>query len=237
MTCGTGEYKNPDFLGCSKCVENCFQCSSPKTCETCESNYYFALDKCVPFDECKLHLLDDATHFSCASCPPNCLYCDPSNSECRVCAKGYFLREAKCVSCLQNCLLCLSEFECLVCEPGFFLHEFGCEGSVVSLLEGFSLEPLVFMEESFVESVIEFDPKKTMGTNCFKINPVMNNCQMCLSGFYLDSSFECRPCPSNCKACRNTRTCYRCEQGYELSLTETKDLHCLKSEVSLLQST
>lgn len=75
-TCSSGYYTNNS--NCVKCTENCSQCQSISTCQTCLNGYF----------------LDSS--LNCSSCEvDNCITCSAAK-ECTMCADNYGLVNSVC---------------------------------------------------------------------------------------------------------------------------------------------
>lgn len=65
--------------------------------------------------------------------------------------------------------------------------------------------------------------------NCLQCSPIQTSaCSICISGYYVDSSSVCQPCPVGCSFCSSANTCTACAVNYTLpeNYTEGQCLQC-----------
>lgn len=90
---------------CSRCPENCSECSSFNSCSKCKSGHYF-----------------DPTSNVCKACDISCTECQgPKDHHCSRCRSGAYLSPTgKCFECESSCGSCDSNpFNCSTCSSQF----------------------------------------------------------------------------------------------------------------------
>ncbi|XP_060601609.1 multiple epidermal growth factor-like domains protein 11 [Ruditapes philippinarum] len=162
-----------------------------------------------------------------AECTVGCQTC--SGSTCTSCKSSYFLSNGLCSPCPQDCESCNSYNDCTLCKPKKYgLHArcaFNCGGNCLSS---------------------ECDDNTGDCTQCkpdFYGYQCQHNCSLCenercdlricssgcRAGYYdYKSGIEtyCETCPSNCKHCRDAKTCYNCNNGFHL-FAFSDSVHCV----------
>ena len=97
---------------CSRCPENCSECTSFFSCAKCKSGHYF-----------------DPTSNTCKACDISCTECQgPKEHHCSRCRSGAYLSSSgKCFECESSCGSCDSNpFNCSTCSSQFaFINSAG----------------------------------------------------------------------------------------------------------------
>lgn len=97
---------------CSKCSENCLQCSSSEVCDICEEGFYF-----------------DKNSQTCKNCDITCAECQgPKKHHCIRCRTGAYLApNGECYECESSCGSCSNTSKnCSTCSRQFaFANSFG----------------------------------------------------------------------------------------------------------------
>ncbi|ELP92828.1 hypothetical protein EIN_324880, partial [Entamoeba invadens IP1] len=100
---------------------------------------------------------------------------------CISCKNGYYLSNAECFPCSENCTKCFeSEIKCLECTSGFYMSE-----NYVCL------------------------PSTKLLSTCEKISTITSGCYQCKDGYYR-VGMDCFNCLSNCTTCNTNKTCLTC---------------------------
>jgi hypothetical protein len=211
-------------------IRNCLSCSNSSTCDTCRNGFVSAGGKCrgcaascsscnpTNITQCTscangLYLLSN----KCVSCPNNCLTCSDANT-CSTCVPGMTPNSNNvCIlNCQLPCITCLDNqpTKCLSCYYGSTLTGNTCvfdtscnsTSSCTDCGQGLNL----YLD----------------GTNCMTC-PTITNCLQCSSsdvakcarcdnGYFLDSTYTCTQCQTQCTACLSTDICTGCATGYTL---------------------
>ncbi|CAG9310820.1 unnamed protein product [Blepharisma stoltei] len=184
--CSDGNYLNGSF--CEPCPNNCKNCN--KTTGECIENKCGSLctdcDKelglcrrCI--DEIKMQVFGN-----------NC-----------ICSEGYFLNDAICQGCGNNCSLCDINGKNTTCCDGKFYNKTSAAC------------------ESCPNSCLSCNITGTC-SNCDEVLTVSGEIQIknpmcCADGFYLNSSSVCDKCPNNCILCdKTTGVCQDCEDDLSI---------------------
>ncbi|XP_060588977.1 multiple epidermal growth factor-like domains protein 10 [Ruditapes philippinarum] len=165
-------------------------------------------------------------------CSVGCESC--SGSTCTHCESFFFLTNGFCLPCPERCEKCNSYDDCTSCKPNTFGLDqrctFNCDGNCLN---------------SECEDDTGYCNQCKPG---FYGNQCQHNCSICenercdlrtcssgcRAGYYdYKSGIEtyCQTCPSNCKHCRDAKTCYNCNNGFHL-FAFSGSVHC----VSCLQN-
>lgn len=116
QTCGLGWFPDAsDYNNCKVCPNECIQCNTATSCNSCKNGYYINIDKCLP-------------------CDTNCVTCTATSTKCLSCTSSLYLRNFQCVAscgagyyeipgkicnqCPPGCTTCTSS-ECQSCDSGF----------------------------------------------------------------------------------------------------------------------
>ncbi|XP_060580860.1 proprotein convertase subtilisin/kexin type 5-like [Ruditapes philippinarum] len=156
--------------------------------------------------------------FGCQSCP---------GSICTSCESSYFLIDGFCSPCPEDCESCNSYDDCTLCKPNKygFRCTVNCDGNCLNS---------------------ECEDDTGYCTQCkpgFYGNQCQHNCSLCenercdlrtcssgcSAGYYEYKTVvetTCQTCPSNCKHCRDGKTCYICNHGFHL-FKFNDNVHCL----------
>lgn len=92
---------------CEPCHPACEVCFGPLEyyCASCRPGYSFASPS------------------SCRACTPPCQTCGVLPDSCLTCVSGFYLEQAFCFICPQDCFLCGSMGRCLACKRNLMLSE------------------------------------------------------------------------------------------------------------------
>ena len=240
VSCQAGEFLEASSQSCVTCSSDCAKCSSASACLQCNSFFFLKDGACSPVDNCKHPQYDQSSgrHFLCIECPPKCLFCDQSTFECSQCEFGYFKAKSGCQQCSPGCSHCADSQTCLRCKSGFDLRGKTCQiRTTYSDKDDGNYSKLESV--SGLKSEIALAPhaaelQDSALPNCAKqLAHPKSTCFQCQTGFYLDSSFECRQCALNCARCLNHRLCLKCQRGYLLRFDQvSRKLFCHKDQVS-----
>ncbi|KAL4469505.1 hypothetical protein ABPG74_004758 [Tetrahymena malaccensis] len=196
-----GYYKNSQQ--CSKCNQNCLNCSDSSTCSKCSPGYFINVsnqcEKC--FDPncliCSGKNQQDCT--TCNSVKPYFLQDDHSCTDCNL--DGYYKNSQQCSKCIQNCITCSDSSTCSMCSPGYFLN------------------PSKQCEKCFDPNCQICSGKNQQDcTSCNSVKSYFlqddHSCTDCnLDGYYKNSQ-HCSKCNQNCITCSDSSTCSKCSPGY-----------------------
>ncbi|ELP84423.1 hypothetical protein EIN_339940, partial [Entamoeba invadens IP1] len=141
-------------------------CSRNNKCVECENNYIFNNNKsCV-----KTSQNNNST---------NCISFNKNG--CVSCAVGYYLLNAECNLCSENCTSCVeSDTKCLSCKSGFY------QGDNYTCLSSTDLL-----------------------NKCNKISTITSGCYQCKDGYYR-VGLNCYECLLNCSICNTKEKCLTC---------------------------
>lgn len=175
---------------CAPCPINCGICSQnqPNICLACVFGYYLS------------------TSGICIQCTTNCISCN--NLGCLNCFIGYYLNSAK--TCSQNCqapCATCSNFnpsKCITCIAGYSLNllsntcvpTLNCYEPCAACPAGYSLSYGLCIQ--------------CTTPNCKTCNQGSSICATCMDGYYLNSSYICSLCPSQCSTCISATNCLTC---------------------------
>ena len=212
-------------------------------CTECRANFYLYTEdqSCIPCN------IDGQGRFlagqiwKCRDCEDcgNCRRCNNQNGECEECNLKFYLDESspkKCVTCtdmlttypnniptcasckIDDCIEYISPGVCKVCSSSNFLtfipesciacasssdkfqYDHGCDDTRYCLLAG------------------------TCVDNCNQcITP--QECQVCLTGYYITEDKLCAKCPDACTECSDVKTCTKCAASNYLT-TENSCIPC-----------
>ncbi|XP_060555742.1 proprotein convertase subtilisin/kexin type 5-like [Ruditapes philippinarum] len=151
-------------------------------------------------------------------CPVGCLSC--FGKTCTSCESSYFLSNGGCLPCYMDCESCSSYNYCTSCKPSKYgVHArcpFNCDGNCVNMKchddTGYCAECL----PGFYGLQCQH--------NCSLCKDELCDLRVCSKGCrngyyeYVVSAIEtiCQRCPSNCKQCTDSKTCYICDDGFYL---------------------
>jgi hypothetical protein len=228
---------------CSRCTDNCENCSNSKICEKCVSPYKLKDGNCVK--ECGDGYTADSTDLQCKYCvDENCKKCDSNNPasciECKDpflnfnskclpnCPEGYYKNaEGICIKCAEDdCINCNNPLTgCKECKP----PKINFLGKCVIVCP---------------DGTVNINNKCTYCTtdNCSECNTTNENqCKVCNTGYFLtvvDNKTKCvKKCPkgtymdtasyppsckscedSLCKVCRSKNECKVCKNNFQLQV-------------------
>ena len=192
-------------------IQNCLVYSSaPLACERCVDEHYLDGGACVAVGDVKV---------------ANCLVY-ASATQCHTCKDGSYLLDNKCLTFtgIQNCHL-YRDLECDRCDPKFL--------SDPSLGNTYDFNPLsshAFDFANYVKYAFDYPAwtddfvtrpcSKGEIDNCLQYDSP-TQCNMCESGFYLNSEFRCvhfqKPPLVGCRVYFDETTCMECQVGYYLN--------------------
>ncbi|XP_060588978.1 proprotein convertase subtilisin/kexin type 5-like [Ruditapes philippinarum] len=162
-----------------------------------------------------------------AECNVGCQSC--SGSTCTSCESSYYLSSGFCLPCPEDCESCNSWDDCTSCKPKKLSLQgrctFNCDGNCLNS---------------------ECDDGTGYCTQCkpgFYGLQCQHNCSLCAdercdlrtcssgcrAGYYeykSDVVTLCQTCPSNCKHCRDGKTCNICNHGFHL-FKFNNNVHCV----------
>ncbi|XP_060603468.1 multiple epidermal growth factor-like domains protein 10 [Ruditapes philippinarum] len=205
---------------CKSCSKGCKDCSSNKTCKTCDIGFYARHDitnnivcqpctkgckKCSSAAEC---LECDTGYFKngkvCSECLNSCktckwpLVCDLclqdfrlNDTNCQSCPTGYFLSNSACLPCQDKCAACSSPNECTECKSGLYGNL--CHQKCSSGCK---------------DDICDMN----IGNCSCKETHVGHYCNKCVPGkFGHNCEFDC---PEGCLTCDLNGSCIICNTGY-----------------------
>lgn len=228
---------------CSRCTDNCENCSNSKICEKCASPYKIQDGNCVK--QCGEGYTSDNIDFQCKNCvDENCKKCDPFNpascTECKDpflnfnskclpnCPEGYYKNaEGTCIKCAEDdCINCNNPLTgCKECKP----PKINYLGKCVAVCP---------------DGTVNINNKCTYCTtdNCSECSSTNENqCKVCNTGYlltvvdnktkcvkncpdgtYTDISFyppSCKTCEDSlCKVCLSKNKCSVCKENFQLQI-------------------
>ncbi|EGR33566.1 zinc finger lsd1 subclass family protein, putative [Ichthyophthirius multifiliis] len=232
---------------CIQCPQNCMECyqiSLQVRCLQCSENYFLQNFICV--NQCVSPLNNqgyyaNSSNRSCELCNDKCAECSGSSEmECLNCKTDFvYFSLGQCLTCINNCLQCLSSTDCISCLEGFVLSlQKQCQRECP---QGQYL-PTNTSKCELCSSACSVCTDKTT-----------NSCSQCQSGFYLEklpvwiahkaaqhcfsecpSGFyfqdqTCVLCPKQCMKCISAINCNECASGYFLlgSICLVCDIQCI----------
>ena len=239
LSCPAGEFLEASG-GCVECASDCAKCSSASACLQCNSFFFLKDGACFPFDNCRHpeYSQSSSRHFLCADCPRKCLFCNQSTFDCFQCKFGYFKAKSGCRQCSPGCSHCVNSLTCLRCKPDFYLYGRACLMKTIYFGQDFGdhskLENISRLKHKLALTQRAAELRDSALPNCAKqLARPKSTCFQCQTGFYLDSSFECRECALHCARCLNHRLCLKCQRGYLLRFDQvSRKLFCQADQVS-----
>ena len=210
---------------CTRCLENCVECSSSQSCTKCRKGWALVTTDggttrtCVQCsensDDCGTTgasngLCDKASN----SCQPESPICIPpyykDSLDDRICVacdkEGEFKDDAKrtCIrNCVPNCNVCETTKTCKECKTSFGILESDRARCIPTTAKtGFlcSGNPIMC---------------KSCPDHCKSCEISEKKCDDCESGYYLIDG-QCSKCPPHCKVCDHGQKCTECETQWFL---------------------
>ncbi len=219
-SCPSGTYLSGS--SCLSCSSPCSQCSgSSTTCTSCSSGTLVGnscIESCPSGQFLSNSGCEDCTYpcYTCSGSSTSCTSCEGENyfydGACGPCPTHMYASGGNCYECDSTCATCSAiSTQCLSCFSAFVLDAQNhvclhcsypcdtCEGSVNACATCFP------------------------GYDLYESTCVTS----CPSGTYLDFSFDCVDCSSNCTSCLSETVCMTCATGYLL-----KDSACVSADNS-----
>ena len=213
-----------DTLGCSKCPEQCANCTNSTFCLDCvdaadyeevsgtctctnNSEYKNTTDSC----ECIPGYGFDLNQ-TCQSCDTDsCIECFDNYTVCETCDYGYFLNDSGvCLKCRSPCGNCSSYDVCLDCVDLAAYNSTGFDCNCINQSdynnETDSCECVSGYGFNSIDGICEV----CSDDNCLECKSNYSICDTCDFTYYLNESDSCSPCQSPCGNCSNISTCIDC---------------------------
>ncbi|ELU16806.1 hypothetical protein CAPTEDRAFT_205275 [Capitella teleta] len=211
---------------CSRCTDNCKQCSSPDECNPgmCNEGFIYRSD------------VKD-----CRACPPNCLECefvdDQEEPVCTVCNAKFEVKEEKyCDYCPANCNICKldstsGDINCqnAGCKTGYALYAGQCyecppncnECTYSSSKQATECRDGMCIAQYAVRDGLCYKCPDNCKACTSTSSKTICTYNMCMDGTtYKKSDGTCPQCPSNCASCyldgKNNIRCGVCDKRYVL---------------------
>lgn len=200
--CSIGTYPDSSTKVCESCHTYCNTCTGPSNiqCPQCASGYFQvqATTTCLPSTSCPAGTYPDTPTSTCKTCHPYCSTCTgASNTQCPLCATGYFQLQATttcvlpsscptgtfpdtatsvCQPCNTMCSVCTgaANTQCSQCSSGYFLVPSTTNCVVASAC------PTSTYPDSSTNTCKPCNPFCSVCTG-----PTTSECSQCASGFYL----------------------------------------------------
>ncbi|KCV69770.1 hypothetical protein H696_04179, partial [Fonticula alba] len=187
------------------CPEHCFQCTSPTSCQQCNTSYYLANDTCHRcIDNCRICFGPD----TCDTCASFYLQ---HQGQCVVeCPGGFYSTGSRCQSCGDHCAACSSPTTCSACQSDYLRHDAACVAQC----------PTSYYPEE--------GNCRRCSAKCAACANASDNCTACPTGQVLQAgacvsacsaghfpqSGHCQPCDESCATCAGTAdACTTCPEG------------------------
>jgi hypothetical protein len=215
---------------CKSCHLTCATCEGglQTECKTCFATFIFkpnAVDSNIGSCACPGQYYRDVTTtpISCKACHPTCAICTgPTNNDCfsckgvgvlqrdRTCGcrQGSYMNTANgfCVLCHLTCRTCIgpNSNDCLSCYQGNYDSVARTCSCTFPTLAGYlrhSSNPYCSTPHP---SCLTAQYNSNLPIHCLTCRAnahLSNGMCICNDGYYMDSSFICKPCPSFCKTC------------------------------------
>jgi hypothetical protein len=159
---------------------------------------------------------------TCVSCPDKCQTCN--NGICATCIPGYTPNTAgTCVlTCQLFCATCTDNLpsNCLSCYYGAYLNGTSCQLNVTCNLDNSCTDCGQGLGYVLVGSTCIQCTNMTNCIQCDKTNT--DQCTKCVNGYYINSTYKCSSCSTNCTLCSSADICSACTIGYTLAQNQTQ---------------
>ncbi len=200
------DYYNSNGV-CYKCPVGCSSCSSGKNCTTCDTGLSLFSNSTHRTCECangKYGVPNYSTDtLTCLNCNSNCQSCNYTATNCTSCATPNFLYSGTCVSncaiqsipsynnatdrkcykCGTNCEACLSSTKCITCINNDTFTSYNHNGICKTTCP----------DDTLTNSVSKIC--EDCAANCAHCTGTTTNCDLCNSGYYLESATCISDCP------------------------------------------
>jgi hypothetical protein len=227
---------------CSSCPRKCISCTNNTFCDTCNRGFVAVNGSCrgcgSSCSNCSATNITQCTscaggltlvNSACVSCPDKCQACN--NNVCSTCIPGFIPNSAGlCVpSCQISCATCVDNqpSSCLSCYAGAILVGSTCQLTLTCNSDssctdcgqglGYALVASRCVQCSNISSCLQCDSNN------------VDNCAVCLNGYYVNSSSLCSSCSANCLQCLSADLCFACAIGYTLADGQSQG-QCLKCQ-------
>ena len=209
-----------DGFKCTKCIDNCTECSDKVTCGNCDFLFDLENGKCVP-SSCPKGQYQNMQLSKCETCPENCLVCTSLND---------------CIKCKHNHDFNFNQLICQLIKES--IQDTLSQGNNTNQ-EKIQIAVIQESENEKKEEGIKNNEKielKAAPEGCL-LSDFKNSCQKCTHGFFMEivnfsqNSFKCVKCPQGCAHCTRT-ICQQCLSNYQFSQTQfnTCELKKVKSK-------
>jgi hypothetical protein len=228
-SCPNKNYITLDSKDCLPCNSSCQTCSNSIDCTSCIQNLFLYNSTC--FSNCPQGYLKAEAGLCtktedcisgkyinkdwCLSCPNECSSCS-SQSNCSVCASGFYLFNNTCsLTCPSG--MVKKEGKCLKasdCSGHLFIEEDMCRVCNESCGNCSSFNTCTSCKG---ETYLQFDQCVTscnQGYLKYENNTCLSSCP---SGTFPNES-NCSECMTGCLTCKDFKTCFKCEN--DLLLTD-----------------
>lgn len=194
---------------CQSCPMNCKECRNPSDCTICQDGLSLSDGQCITCPGLCL----TCSHTTCLTCQPNASVQD---YVCK-CLANYYQFQNECIQCPDSCLTCSSSQQCHSCRSGFYLISDSCL-ACTGLCQTCDLSGCLTCKPNSHKvgnaCICDLQMFNDNGNcnycpySCLECNN-LNDCQSCLTGYYLSSSKSCEKCFDLCTECDKDK-CSKC---------------------------